>query len=155
MYSHICEQDLNELSKMKFRNGSTKQMNNINLEMKKVMKKVNKRKIIISRMYIKMKPIDNISMENIKTKHREEIWLKFLKQKVPLNKEKRSTDLSSRELQKMMEGTKVHRWIASRKVLDNLSEITDTESDDSDYIPENESVISDSDSDVEINKYSV
>ena len=40
-------------------------------------------------------------------------------------------------------------------MLDNLSEITDTESDDSDYIPENESVISDSDSDVEINKYSV
>ena len=109
MYSHICEQDLNELSKMKFRTGSTKQMNNINLEMKKVMKKVNRRKIIIRRMYIKMKPIDNISMENIKTKHREEIWLKFLKQKVPLNKEKRSTDLSSRELQKMMEGTKVHR----------------------------------------------
>ena len=50
---------------------------------------------------------------------------------------------------------KVHRQIASRKVLENLSEITDTESDDSDYMLENESVISDSDSDVEINKLSL
>ena len=56
-----------------------------------------------------MKPIDNTCMQNIRTKHREEIWLKFLKQKVDLHKEKRITDLSSRELQKMMEGTKVHR----------------------------------------------
>ena len=42
----------------------------------------------------------------------------------------------------MMEGTKVHRQIASRKVMDNISEITDTESDDSDYRPEERSVIS-------------
>ena len=42
--------------------------------------------------------------------------------------------------------------------MDNISEITDSESDDSDYIdymPEEESVISDSDSDVEVNEFSV
>ena len=60
-------------------------------------------------MYIKTKPIDNTCMQNIRTKHRGDIWLKFLKQKVDLHKEQRITDLSSRELQKMMEGTKVHR----------------------------------------------
>ena len=133
----------------------TKYMNNIILEMKNVMKKVNRRKLIIRRMYIRMKPIDQISMRDIKTKHREDIWLKFLKQKLQLNQEKQSTDLSSRELKKMMEGTKVHRRIASRKVIDNVSEITDTESDDSDYIPPSESVISDSDSDDKITEMSL
>ena len=39
--------------------------------------------------------------------------------------------------------------------MDNISEITDSESDDSDYMPEDKSVISDSDSDVEINEFSV
>ena len=39
--------------------------------------------------------------------------------------------------------------------MDNISKITDSESDDSDYMPEEESVISDSDSDVEVNKFSV
>ena len=39
--------------------------------------------------------------------------------------------------------------------MENLSEITDTESDDSDYMPENESVISDSESDVEVNEFSL
>ena len=34
VYSDICEEDLNELSHMKFKNGSTKHMNNITLEMK-------------------------------------------------------------------------------------------------------------------------
>ena len=40
-------------------------------------------------------------------------------------------------------------------MLENLSEITDTESDDSDYMPENESVISDYESDVEVNEFSL
>ena len=153
--SDISDEDVKELSQTKFKNGSTKHMNSITLEMKKVMKKVNKKKLIIRRMYIKTKPIDNTCMQNIRTKHREDIWLKFLKQKVDLHKEQRITDLSSRELQKMMEGTKVHRRIASRKILDNISEITDTESDDSDYMPEEESVISDSESDVEVNEFSL
>ena len=83
------------------------------------------------------------------------IWLKFLKQKFDLNKQQRISDLSSRELQKMMEGTKLHRRIASRKVMDNISEITDTESDDSDYRPEEESVISESESDFEVNEFSL
>ena len=107
--SDISDEDIKELGQTKFKNGSTKHMNSITLEMKKVMKKVNRRKLIISRMYIKTKPIDNTYMQNIRTKHREDIWLKFLKQKVDLHKEQRITDLSSRELQKMMEGTKVHR----------------------------------------------
>ena len=34
VYSDICEEDLNELSQTKFKNGSTKNMNNITLEMK-------------------------------------------------------------------------------------------------------------------------
>ena len=102
-----------------------------------------------------MKPIDNTCMQNIRTKHIGDIWLKFLKQKVDLHKEKRITDLSSRELEKMMEGTKVYRRIASSRIVDNISEITDSESDDSDYMLEDKSVISDSDSDVEVNKFSV
>ena len=88
VYSDIYEEDIKELSQTKFKNGSTKHMNNITLEMKKVMKKVDRRKLIIGRMYIKTKPIDNICMQNIRTKHREDIWLKFLKQKVDLHKEK-------------------------------------------------------------------
>ena len=103
--SDISDEDVRELSQTKFKNGSTKHINSITLEMKKV----NKKKLIIRRMYIKTKPIDNTCMQNIRTKHRGDIWLKFLKQKVDLHKEKRITDLSSRELQKMMEGIKVHR----------------------------------------------
>ena len=155
MNSDISDEDIRELSQTKFKNESTKHMNSITLEMKKVMKKVNKKKLIIRRMYIKTKPIDNTCMQNIRTKHRGDILLKFLKQKVDLHKEKRITDLSSRELQKMMEGMKVHRRIASSRIVDNISEITDSKSDDSDYMPEDESVISDSDSDVEVNEFSV
>ena len=107
--SHICEEDVKDLYKMKFNNGVTKYMNSIILEMKKVMKKVNRRKLIIRRMYIKTKPIDNTCMQDIRTKHREHIWLKFLNQKFDSKKQHRISDLSSRELQKMMEGTKVHR----------------------------------------------
>ena len=107
--SDISDEDVKELSQTKFKNGSTKHMNSITLEMKKVMKKVNKKKLIIRRMYIRTKPIDNTCMQNIRTKHRGDIWLKFLTQKVDLHKEQRVTDLSSRELQKMMEGMKVHR----------------------------------------------
>ena len=55
----------------------------------------------------------------------------------------------------MMEGTKVHRQIASSRIVENISEITDSKSDDSDYMPEDESVISDSDSHVEVNEFSV
>ena len=107
--SQISEQDVTDLYQMKFKNGATKHMNSITLEMKKVMKKVNRRKVIIRRMYIKSKPIDNTCMQDIRTKHRKHIWLKFLKQKFDSNKQQRISDLSSRELQKMMEGTKVHR----------------------------------------------
>ena len=39
--------------------------------------------------------------------------------------------------------------------MDNITEITDTEIDDSDYMPEEESVISGSASDVEVNKFSL
>ena len=39
--------------------------------------------------------------------------------------------------------------------MDNISEITDSKSDDSDYMLEDGSVISDSDSDVEVNEFSV
>ena len=153
--SHMSQEDVQDLYQTKFKNGVTKHMNSITLEMKKVMKKVKRRKLIIRRMYIKSKPIDNTCMQDIKMKHREHIWLKFLKQKFDSNKQQRISDLSSRELQKMMEGMKVHRRIASRKVMDNISEITDTESDDSDYRPEEESVISESESDVEVNKFSL
>ena len=153
--SDISEEDVKDLYQTKFKNGVTKHMNSITLEMKKVMKKVNREKIIIRRMYIRTKPIDNTCMQDIRTKHREHIWMKFLKQKFDSNKQQRISDLSSRELQKMMEGTKVHRRIASRKVMDNISEITDTESDDSDYRPEEESVISESESDVEVNEFSL
>ena len=96
--SDISDEDIKELSQTKFKNGSTKHMNSITLEMKKVMKKVNKKKIIIRRMYIKTKPIDNTCLQNIRTKHRGDIWLKFLKQKVDLHKEQRITYRSSREL---------------------------------------------------------
>ena len=39
--------------------------------------------------------------------------------------------------------------------MDNISKITYSESDDSDYMPEEESVISDSESDVEVNEFSL
>ena len=61
--SDISDEDVKELSQTKFKNGSTKHMNSITLEMKKVMKKVNRRKLIIRRMYIKTKPIDNTCMQ--------------------------------------------------------------------------------------------
>ena len=74
VHSHICEEDVTELSRTKFKNGRTKEMNSITLEMKKVMKTVKRRKSVIRKMYIRSKPIDNKCMENIKTKHRTYIW---------------------------------------------------------------------------------
>ena len=47
--SHISDEDVRELSQTNFKNGSIKHMNSITLEMKKV----NKKKLIIRRMYIK------------------------------------------------------------------------------------------------------
>ena len=153
--SQISEEDVREISQMKFKNGTTKHMISISLEMKKVMKKVNRKKVIIRRMYIKTKPINNTCMQDIRTKHREDIWLKFLKQKVDLHKHPITNDLSMREIQKLMKGTKVHRQIASRRVMENISEITDTDSEDSDYMPEEESVISDDESEEDLNKLSL
>ena len=107
--SHISEEDVREISQMKFKNRTTKHMISISLEMKKVMKKVNRKKVIIRRMYIKTKPINNTCMQDIRTKHREDIWLRFLKQKVDLHKDQITSDLSTKEIQKLMKGTKVHR----------------------------------------------
>ena len=54
--------------------------------------------------------------------------------------------MSSRDIQKLLEGTKVHRRIMKRKVIDYIEETTDSDSDDSDYVPENEAGSTDSES---------
>ena len=51
------------------------------------------------------------------------------------------------------EGTKVHRRITRRHVIDEINEISDSDSEDSDYVPEDNAEIFESDSDTDIDEF--
>ena len=74
-HSKMNEEDLEELSKLKFKNGATRNIGRLSL----AMKKVRKRDKVIRRHYLETIPINNFGMKDIKTKHREDLWNRYLR----------------------------------------------------------------------------
>ena len=148
-HSKINEEDLDELKKLKFKNGATRNIGRLSL----AMKKVRKRDKVICRHYLETIPINNFCMKNIKTKHREDLWNRYLRSRDNVIDGQPSQNLNTVDLHKFLEGTKLHRRITRRNVIDEMTEITDSDSDDSDYVPDEEAEISESDSDIDIDEF--
>ena len=149
-HSKMNKEDLEELKKLKFKNGATRNIGRLSL----AMKKVRKRDKVIRRYYLETIPINNFGMKDIKTKHREDLWNRYLRSSDNFPHPKPSKYLSSVDLHKFLEGTKVHRRITRRNMIDEITEITDSDSDDSDYVPDEYAKISESDNDTDIDEIS-
>ena len=117
------------------------------------MKKVHKRDKVIRRHYLETIPINNFCMKDITTKHREDLWNRYLRSRDNVIDGQPSKNLNTVDLHKFLEGTKLHRRITRRNVIDEMTEITDSDSDDSDYVPDEEAEISESDSDIDIDEF--
>ena len=148
-HSKMNEEDLEELKKLKFKNGATRNIGRLSLAMKKVCKRDN----VIRRHYLETIPINNFGMKDITTKHREDLWNRYLRNRDNALDPKPSKYLSSVDLHKFLEGTKVHRRITRRNVIDEITEITDSDRDDSDYVPDENAEISESDSDTDTDEF--
>ena len=118
-HSKMNEEDLEELKKLKFKNGATRNIGRLSL----AMKKVRKRDKVIRRHYLQTIPINNFGMKDIRTKHRDDLWNRYLRGRENVPDPKPSKYLSSVDLQKFLEGTKVHRRITRRNVIDEITEI--------------------------------
>ena len=96
-------------------------------------------------MYIESIDINGIQMSNIVTSHRKEIWERYLKSESKKKYTKESEPLTSNKLKDLIEGTQVHRRLSSQMQCVVSSEISDSNSDeeDPDYVPGDESEISD------------
>ena len=69
------EDALEELQKLKFKNGATRNIGRLSL----AMKKVRKRDKIIRRYYLETIPINNFGMKDIRTKQRDDLWNRYLR----------------------------------------------------------------------------
>ena len=155
LYSQITEKDQNEIGKLKFRNGQIKDFDNVRIEMKKILRKSGRNKSIIRKVYIETIPIEHWAMKDIVTCHRQDIWNRFLKKSNSQNTTRVPSGLTAAEIKTLIEGSKIHRRISKKQDLEELSEISDEEGDDPDYIPDNESQSSDSESDVDLDENAV
>ena len=132
-YSELCSSDLDELSTMRFQNQKTVTMESVTVDMKRVIRNVNNRNVFIFQTYIATNKVGNFSMEDIKTHHRQEIWMKYLDKYKKMN---RNNKASTAELsEKDLRGSKLHRRQTHRQeVLHSESENSDSDTDP-DYRP--------------------
>ena len=156
LYSQISEDDKTELSQMKFHNGSTKDLDNVRISMKRVLRTSGRRKTIIRKIFVETIPMEKYQMKHIVTYHRDDIWRRYQNKFTQLNRYEGPNVLTPREIGQIIEGTKVHRRITRHQILeDNNSESSDNDSDDPDYNPDVESVISDNESDIDLDESSM
>ena len=141
-YSDVLLEDIEYISGMNFRDGVEKSLDSVRLCMNKV---VNGR-LTIKKIYIETLDYNGFQMKDIVTCHRKEIWVKYLKKNVNKDNTNRHEKLTASELKEMVEGTRLHRRILAHVESELLSEISDSlteDCDDADYVPDEESEISD------------
>ena len=145
-YSDILANDLKELATMRFQNYHTTVMDSITVEMIRVTRKVNNRPVFIYQTHIRSNKVGNFSMEDIRTNHRHDIWMKYSGKYKDMQRREScpAAELTEKELRQIIKGTKLHRRLTHRKaVMDAESENSDSESDP-DFMPsEVETEISD------------
>ena len=143
MYSDITSDDKEYISKLRFRNGHKKKLDSVIIEMKKVIKEKN----ILKRIYIETIDVNNIRMSDIRTNQRRYIWNRYRKKCTSISTRHLSEGLTQGELEKLIQGSKLHCRIISQDggVKDSeISEIAyESDSPDPDYEPTDESEISD------------
>ena len=143
MYSDITSDDKEYISKMRFRNGHKKKLDSVIIEMKKVIKE----KKIIKRIYIETIDVNNIKMSDIRTNQWKYLWDRYQKKCKSISSRHLSEGLTQGEIEKLIQGSKLHRHIISQDGGVKDSEISEIgyESDcpDPDNEPTKESEISD------------
>ena len=147
-YSSISDDDISSIEALDFHSGNLMELDTVTIYMNSY---EDDHEDTYNQIFLKTNYFENFRMGNIKTKHREQIWRKFLQ-----SQEKRSTApnaadnvLSKSELSTLIRGTKLHRRITRHNVQDYNSD--DSEDDlenveDPDYVP---SQSESSDSDIE------
>ena len=140
-YSNIVSEDVKYISEMRFKNELSVELDSVRLNMKKFMRE----DIIERKIYIETLDFNGFQMKDIVTLHRREIWLKYLKNKLNSKPKLNYDRLTHEELKEMIEGTHLHRRLASHLDANDTSEISDLtlDSADPDYVPGDESEISD------------
>ena len=143
MYSDITSDDKEYISKMRFRNGHKKKLDSVIIEMKKVIKE----KKIIKRIYIETIDVNNIKMSDIRTNQQRYLWDRYRKKCKSISSRHLSEGLTQGEIEKLIQGSKLHRHIISQDGGVKDSEISEigykSDSQDPDYEPIEESEISD------------
>ena len=133
-------------------------MESITLAMKRVLVDQDH---FIREIHITTNEVNNYSLKDIVTNHRSALWNKYLCNVNPNlhnANEYVDTKLSQDELTELIHGTKLHRRLFHHVEAQDMSEFIDIdESDDPDYVPENEelSEISDSEPDVDISVHNL
>ena len=100
-YSKIAEDDKDEISTMIFQNGQTKELDSVQISMRKVVK----RKKTLRRIYIETLEVNNIKMKDIRTSHWKDIWQRYMKKSNVTERKRYSEGLNTAELKEMIEGT--------------------------------------------------
>ena len=142
-YSDVVNDDLKYISGMQFKAGLKKDLDSVRISMKKKVQG----KITVKQLYIETLDYNGFQMKHIVTSHRKEIWQKYMRQKVIEKPHYECQKLTTSELKEMVEGTRLHRRILAHMDGEVSSEISDSMSDinDADYVPEDESEITDID----------
>ena len=143
MYSDITSDDKEYISKMRFRNGHKKKLDSVIIEMKKVIKD----KKILKRIYIETIDVNNIRMSDIRTNQQRYLWDRYQKKCTSISTRHLSEGLTQGEIEKLIQGSKLHQHIISQDGGVKDSEISEkayeSDSPDPDYEPTEESEISD------------
>ena len=140
-YSDIASDDVKYICEMTFKDGLSLDLDSVRLQMNKFIQE----DIIERKIYIETIDFNGFQMKDIVTLHRREIWLKYMKNKFISKPQVNYDRLTCEELKEMIEGTRLHRRLASHLDGDVTSEISDltSTSADPDYVPGDESEISD------------
>ena len=80
-------------------------------------------------------PIGNISMRDIRTKYRKNLWAKLLRATTSdRNSERRNVHLTNYELQRLIRGSRYGRF-GRQQITDDIDYEESSDSDDPDYLP--------------------
>ena len=152
LYSQISEDDHSGLREERFKNGETLALDNLEIRMERVL--IGDK--FVRKIFVESIPINTYSMKHIKTYHSKAVWNKYINSMQQHSEKKKVVGLSAKDISEMIQGTKIHRRIlSSQNIEENAENIDDEDSDDPDYEPSDESIISESSSDVELDDTSI
>ena len=76
-YSSISSTDLEKLATMRFQNQHSARMESVTVDMIRVTRIINQIPVFIYQTHITSNKVGNFSMEDIRTNHRTDIWMKY------------------------------------------------------------------------------